>query len=206
VVGAAGGDPSGARTGAYVLGTDLSVDGHYRSDLVISTSTPVIDVSMYQRVHLQYWRWLTVEDSLYDKATIAANGTEVWHNASSQHGTLDHVDREWRYHDLDVTPHITDGTLRVTFGLTSDFGKELGGWTLDDVCIVGLVKNPRCGDGVLDEGEECDDGNTEDGDACDPGCGEQIVAGGGGCCDAGGSSPASALWALLLLVLRRRQR
>ena len=28
----------------------------------------------------------------------------------------------------------------------------------------------RCGDGILDSGEECDDGNTVDGDGCDANC------------------------------------
>ncbi len=207
-VGAAAGDPSTARTGTHVLGTDLSVDGRYRSNLIVSTETPVIDVSLYQRVHVQYWRWLTVEDGVFDQATIYANDTKVWSNASSVRGTLDHVDREWRYHDVDVTPYVTDGSLRVTWRLATDFGKELGGWTLDDVCVVGLGNNARCGDGVLDEGELCDDGNTTDGDGCDPRCGEEIIAGGGGCCDAGSGRPESAVLLGLVapLVRRRRQR
>ena len=205
-VGQAGGDPTGARTGTNVLGTDLSGDGRYRSNLIVSTSTPVIDVSMYQRVHLQYWRWLTVEDGVFDQASIHANDTKIWGNASSASGTLDHVDREWRYHDVDVTPYVTDGSLRVTWRLATDFGKELGGWTLDDVCVVGLVKNARCGDGVLDEGELCDDGNTADGDGCDPTCGEEIIAGGGGCCDAGSGTPASVVLLVLVAPLMRKRR
>lgn len=208
VIGQAGGDPDTAYTGTNVLGTDLSVDGRYRSNLDVSTSTPVIDVSAYRRVHLQYWRWLGVEDALYDQASILANDTEIWRNARSTGGTLDHVDREWRYHDIDVTPHVRDGSLRVTWRLVSDFGKELGGWTLDDVCVVGLGKIPRCGDGVLDEGEQCDDGNTDDGDGCDATCGESIVAGGGGCCDAGSGAPANAAMLVIVVPLacRRRRR
>jgi cysteine-rich repeat protein len=205
VVGLAGHDPPAAKTGTNVLGTDLSGDGRYRSNLVVSITTPVIDVSKYQLVHLQYWRWLTVEDALYDQATIRANGHEVWRNAGSvATGTLDHVDREWRFHDIDLTPHIDGGTVQVAWALSADFGKELGGWTLDDVCIVGLHANPRCGDGALDDGEECDDGNQTDGDGCDRRCREEPVAGGG--CTAANASPTTLLALLALLGRRRRRR
>ncbi|MBL8682743.1 MAG: DUF4215 domain-containing protein [Myxococcales bacterium] len=32
------------------------------------------------------------------------------------------------------------------------------------------IAAPRCGDGVLDDGEECEDGNTRDGDSCSSRC------------------------------------
>jgi len=201
VIGRTGHDPDAAFTGDNVLGTDLTSDGQYRSDLVVSVMTPVVDVSAYQRVRLQYRRWLTVEDAVFDQATIRANNHEIWRNAqSAATGTLDHVDREWRYHDLDLTPYVEDGALQIAWALTTDYGKELGGWTLDDVCIVGLQKNAVCGDGALDPGEACDDGNTDSGDGCDRTCDEELVAGGGGCCDAGGGGPGSLLLALLVLV------
>ena len=207
VIGLAAGDPAAAYTGTNVLGTDLSADGKYRPDLVVSVTTPVIDVSRFERVHLQYERWLTVEDANYDHATISVNNTEVWHNAKSANGTLDHVDREWRFQDVDITSAISDGAVQITWGLTSDFGKELGGWTLDDVCINGLVKIPRCGDGEIDFGEECDDGNNTDGDGCAKDCNDEVEAGGGGCCDARGAAPGNGLLALALAgVLRACSR
>jgi uncharacterized protein (TIGR03382 family) len=161
---------------------------------------------MYERVHLQYRRWLTVEDATYDQATIRANGVDVWHNVSSQTATLDHVDREWRFHDLDLTPQVSAGRLAVEWGIATDFSKELGGWTLDDACLVGLVKIPRCGDGALDDGEECDDGNTTNGDGCDDDCVDEIVAGGGGCCDAGNAAPGNVLLVLAVALVSRRRR
>jgi uncharacterized protein (TIGR03382 family) len=166
----------------------------------------VIDTSKYQFVHLQYWRWLTVEDAMFDQATIAANTTEIWRNATSQNGTLDHVDREWRFHDIDVTPYIVDGELQLTWALTSDFSKQLGGWALDDICVVGLVKNPRCGDGELDDGEQCDDGNNTAQDGCDSDCIDEVTAGGGGCCDAGNAAPGNALLLVAWVLIRRRRR
>jgi cysteine-rich repeat protein len=97
--------------------------------------------------------------------------------------------------------------VQVSWGLSSDFGKELGGWTLDDVCIKGLVKIPRCGDGEIDYGEECDDGNNTDGDGCAKDCSDEVEAGGGGCCDARNAAPGNGLLALALAgVLRACSR
>jgi len=207
VIGPLGDDPPAAYTGDNVLGTDLTADGYYRPEIIVSTTTPLIDVSAYELVHLQYRRWLAVEDATFDQASIEANQTEIWRNASAVTGTLDHVDREWRFHDLDVTPQVIDGSLQLTWRLATDFGKELGGWTLDDVCIVGLQKIPRCGDGELDIGEECDDGNGANDDGCDRHCVDELTAGGGGCCDARNATPGSlVLAAALVIVLRRRRR
>jgi cysteine-rich repeat protein len=196
-----------AYTGTHVLGTDLSGNGYYRPNMEAWIETPPIDVASYERVHLVYWRWLTVEDGRYDQATIEVNGTEVWTNARSVQGTLDHVDREWRQHHVDVTQLVAaDGTISVRWALATDFGKELGGWTLDDVCLLGLGKRARCGDSVLDDGEQCDDGNTTPGDGCDEVCGVEILGGGGGGCCSGGGGPGSLVLALGTLGLLGRRR
>ncbi len=197
-------DPDGAFTNTNVLGTILEGDGSYRPNLISSIATPALDVSTFETVRLQYRRWLTVEDSLFDKATIDVNGTEAWRNASAQNGTLDHVDREWRFHDVDLTPFLVDGTVSVSWSLSSDFGKELGGWTLDDVCIVGLRKVARCGDGEVDYNEQCDDGNHVSNDGCAADCIDEVTAGGGGCCSAGRDARGS--WLLVALVALGLQR
>lgn len=199
------GDPRYAHTGTGALGTDLQSDGLYRSSATTTIATPVTDVSMFTRVHLQYWRWLVVEDALYDRAEILANGRPVWNNVKSINGTLDHVDREWRYHDIDVTDQVdANGAMQITWSLKSDNSKELGGWTLDDVCLVGFDSIGRCGDGILEEGEQCDDGNTERGDGCDHRCYYEPVSGGGGC--ATGGNPGWLLAAIAYLWSRRSRR
>ncbi|MBE7452886.1 MAG: DUF4215 domain-containing protein [Kofleriaceae bacterium] len=118
-------------------------------------------------------------------------------NDSSTH----HKDREWRFHDVDLTAQAADGTVQVTFGLTSDQGLELGGWTLDDVCIVGWsAAFARCGDGSLGATEACDDGNTVDGDGCSATCqlrddgGEGDGDLGGGCCSTSRATTPPARW------------
>jgi cysteine-rich repeat protein len=204
VIGPAAGDPPGAFTGTNVLGTDLTGDGKYRPKFHVSTTMPAVTSHTYELVRLQYRRWLTVEDASYDQATVRVNNVEVWRNAQAPTKILDHVDREWRFHDIDLTPHVIDGTVEVQWTLATDDSKELGGWALDDVCIVGLQKIPTCGDGELDVKEQCDDGNTTDDDGCDHACVDEVTAGGGGCCEAGARSNGW-LAALLLLVLRRRR-
>ena len=49
---------------------------------------------------------------------------------------------------------------------------RLGGWTLDDFCVVGynLSAPAVCGNGVIEDGEACDDGNQTPGDGCEVDC------------------------------------
>ncbi len=204
------GDPTAAYTGTSVFGTDVTGDGQYRANLVSAAYSPLVEVGSFDQLHLQYRRWLTVEDATFDKATISANDTEVWSNKLSQNGTLDHVDREWRFHDIDITPHVRDGTVQIKWGLSSDPSKQLGGWNLDDVCIVALAKIPLCGDGYLDVGEQCDDGNKLDDDGCTRDCLDLLESGGGGCCSASGGEGslilAAGVFAVMLPRWRRRRR
>ena len=207
------GDPIAAHTGSNLLGTvvtSLFQDGYYYANDHTTVTTPVVDASDYAAVHLQYWRWLTVEDGQYDQAQILANGSAVWTNAATAAGTLDHVDREWRFQDVDVTPNVQDGGVAITWALISDPSDELGGWNIDDVCVVGLSKLPLCGDGVLDQDEQCDDGsaNGAAGDPCTTDC-QLVVHAGGGCAAsdaAGGGAGAAAIAALALARVRRRRR
>ncbi len=78
------GDPSRrARRHQRSLGTDLGtisgdMDGLYaRScDAVARRSRRTSTSRATQACRLQYWRWLNVEDSQYDKATIGASSTD----------------------------------------------------------------------------------------------------------------------------------
>jgi MYXO-CTERM domain-containing protein len=162
--GAAGsGDPVGAYSGKKVFGNDLGngkFNGIYQPDKTNFALSPVVQVGDHKHVHLQYRRWLNVEDGNFDHASIYANGTLVWRNFDSMMGDdshTQHQDKEWRFHDVDLSAHVKDGAVQVKFEIESDPGLELGGWTLDDVAIVAWDA-PRCGDGELGETEACDDG------------------------------------------------
>jgi MYXO-CTERM domain-containing protein len=199
----AGGDANAAFGGTRVLGTDLGAgggDGVYEPDVNTWARSPEIDVSGHTNVRLQYRRWLRVEDAFFDGATISVDGQQRWSNQNSNMGNdsaLQHLDKEWRFQDVDLTADAADGRVQITFGLASDGGLEFGGWTLDDVCIVAWsASNASCGDGEVGGAEQCDDGNTDDGDGCSAacqneqppeGCGDGTV-GGAEECDDGNTS------------------
>jgi cysteine-rich repeat protein len=177
----AGGDPLAAFGGSKVFGTDLGGaagrDGIYEPDSAVFATSPEVDVTGWTNVRLQYRRWLGSEDGFFDKASIEADGAEVWKafaSANMNAATTSHIDREWRFHDVDLSRQAADGKVKLTFRLTSDLGFELGGWTLDDVCVVGVppggVPDPECGDRIMNGDEECDDGNTTPGDGCSATC------------------------------------
>jgi MYXO-CTERM domain-containing protein len=204
-----GGDPDAAHGGSNVVGVDLGAgsgandDGMYEASAHETLVSPMIGTAGHASVHLQYWRWLGVEDAEFDHATISANGTQVWTNKKTgmdPEGSdeVNHVDHEWVFEDVDLTAAIGSGSnVQVTFGLTSDEGLELGGWTLDDVCIVAVAPAPP---GVGSGSDMGSDAGSDGGDGA--------TMDGGGCCSAGGNPAGPALLAMftLGLVLRRRRR
>jgi MYXO-CTERM domain-containing protein len=124
-----------------------------------------------------------VEDGYFDRATILVDGAPVWRSfgsADEKSATFHHTDREWRFHDVDLSGHTADGRLTIEFGLESDGGLEFGGWSIDGLCVVGVGAPASCGDGVRDAVEECDDGNRVSGDGCSAQCTVEDPSTGGG--------------------------
>ncbi len=150
-------------------GVLLSQDGDYPAGANTTASGPSVDISGAADVRLHYRRWLTVEDAVFDQATILANGAPIWGNLSTPSANTHHVDREWRFHDLPLSDVAVDGEVALGFALASDGGLEFGGWTVDGLCVVEVV-DQACGDGWVSGDEQCDDGNTDPGDGCDARC------------------------------------
>lgn len=175
-------DPHRANSGARVL--SLGLDSDYSPKQNSWVEMPEVDVGNYSDVRLQYWRHLAVEDSHFDQARITANDVVVWQNHTADNGdmsSLHHIDRQWRFHDVPLSSRVSDRKLRVAWSLRSDEGLNLGGWALDDVCIV-ANPNSICGDGITSSTEQCDDGmaNADAPDKCRtrcrlPACGDRIV-------------------------------
>lgn len=217
--GAAGsGDPAMAASGSKAIGNDLGnngSDGMYVPSMSDFALSPVIDVSHATGVRLQYKRWLGVEDGFYDDAEVFADGQKLWSNfdTGNQDASTEHVDREWRFQDLDLSAQAADGSVQIKFALTSDEGLQLGGWTIDDFCIMARTNIlPGCGNGTVDGAEQCDDGNNVAGDGCTESCtiepGVDPGTAGGGCCSTGGSPAAPIGLGLLsaFFLLRKRDR
>ncbi len=172
------GDPREAHSGDKVFGNDLGggvYNGMYQNSKVNYGLSPTVDTTGYDHVRLQYRRWLNVEDGHFDQGNIYAGDLLVWTNLDSnqdEQSTVHHRDREWRFHDVDVSDQVVDDQVAIKFEIDSDQGLTLGGWTLDDVCLVGWIPTV-CGDGLLTGMEQCDDGeqnsDTEP-DACRNDC------------------------------------
>ncbi len=177
------GDPPAAYSGERVLGNDLghgNFNGLYQGNKTNVALSPMIDTSGYSNIRLQYRRWLNVEDGFFDQARIYANGVPMWTNfaSNSEHDAkVHHRDREWRFQDIDLSKAIVDDQVQVIFEIASDQGFNLGGWTIDDFCVVAyegsFPTDSKCGNGEIDVGEQCDDGNTVGGDGCDSFCGDE---------------------------------
>ncbi|HNY26473.1 MAG TPA: S8 family serine peptidase, partial [Candidatus Sumerlaeota bacterium] len=144
-------DPTGGHTGQNVYGYNLSGDyDNYMTARYLTTEA--IDCSGLRNVTLSFWRWLCVEDSVYDKAAIevsrdGANWTTVW---SHSEGTL--TDTAWQEVSYDISA-VADGQpqvfVRWAMGPTDD-GNTYAGWNIDDIAILadpddGLGVSPAAG-------------------------------------------------------------
>lgn len=168
-------DPSGAYDGdGVVLGTVVDAFGLYSPWTSSFAGGPTVNTSGYANVRLQYRRWLTVEDGFFDQAWIDADGDTVWANFTSgdeDFATFHHVDREWRFQDIDLSTQAADGLVTLAFQQSSDGGLQLGGWNIDELCVVAFDPSAAvCGNAVLEAGEGCDDGNVAAGDGCSELC------------------------------------
>src|SRR5262249_23812590 len=176
-------DPPTAFGGTHILGMNLG--GDYTPKSYSFANLPDIDIDQWSDVRLQYRRWLAVEDSHYDHARVTVNGQQAWINYTQDMGdssSIHHIDREWAFHDVPLSGLAFGHTLQIAFDLSSDEGLNLGGWQIDDLCVVANV-NAICGDGVKSPTEQCDEGpanpdkpNAAAGTYCrPPACGDGIV-------------------------------
>jgi len=158
-------DPTAGTTGDNVYGYNLA--GDYTNELSATHLTSeAIDCSDLAKVNLSFWRWLNVEGSAFDRASVAVStdGTEfttVWQN-----GADTTTDSEWQEVTIDIS-ELADGEstvyLRWTMGAT-DQGLCMSGWNIDDIAIwsyEATCTDPD-GDGALPP--ECGGGDCDDTD------------------------------------------
>nr|WP_263430146.1 DUF4215 domain-containing protein [Nannocystis pusilla] len=93
-------------------------------------------------------------------------------NSAGGDGNVNHLDGEWRFQDIDLTPFVANGQVQLEFILEGDEALEFGGWNIDELCVVGTGSSTQgtCGDGIVSGVEACDDGNLQAGDGCSPSC------------------------------------
>ncbi len=136
------GDPTSATSGQNIWGNDLGPsgwNGAYSNNVSNYLRSPPIDLSQATGSTLVLKRWLTVEKSQFDKATIKVDGQQVWINPAG----VDLLDTTWNDLEIDVSA-IADGkpAVPVEFGLSTDAGVTFGGWNIDDFAILSV--EPVC--------------------------------------------------------------
>ncbi|MCK4758150.1 MAG: hypothetical protein KAS67_06850 [Thermoplasmata archaeon] len=141
-------DPSADHTpgaGTMCLGNDLTGLGSNPGDYEDTASTaywitsPLIDLTGTNNIHLRFHRCLNVQEDTSDMAYIEVkNGisawTRVWDNIGS--AINDYVNR-WYPVIYDVST-LADGqgAFQIRFGISSDNANQFSGWNIDDLELV----------------------------------------------------------------------
>ncbi|MEO0479916.1 MAG: hypothetical protein AAF196_10580 [Planctomycetota bacterium] len=134
-------DPSAAFGGSNIFGNDLAppgFNGSYQPNVSNLLRSPTINVAGQSGLMLRFRRWLTVEEGIFDQATIRVNGVEVW--ANPQNGNL--LDTSWQLFELPIGQFDGSPTIQVEFTLDSDGALNLGGWNIDDFEVVSATTVP----------------------------------------------------------------
>ncbi len=131
-------DPTSGYTGNNVYGYNLN--GDYPNNLPEKhLTTEAIDCTNLYNVYLKYWRWLGVEQPLYDHAYLRiSNDEESWYTIWQNEVEI--TDSEWTQIEIDISDYADDQEtvyLRWTMGET-DSGWRYCGWNIDDVQIFGM--------------------------------------------------------------------
>ena len=143
-------DPISGYTGTNVYGYNLQ--GTYADNMPETyLTTSAIDCSGYNDVELSFYRWLNVQDSPYDNATVqitttpedAESWTTIYQNPNdSSIGWLHET--SWSQHMYDISM-MADGQpevyIRWCMGPTDGL-YAMAGWNIDDVVITGVQSPP----------------------------------------------------------------
>lgn len=145
------GDPQNGFTDTNVLGYNLS--GCYTNGIPVRyATTTAIDCSNLVNTQLRFRRWLGLESSQYDHATIEAsnNGTTwttIWNFVGATLG-----ETSWSLQTYDISAVADEqATVYIRWGMGPSDGGVVGcGWNIDDVEILGAEANPCAGYAIGD--------------------------------------------------------
>jgi C1A family cysteine protease len=127
-------DANYAHTGSNLWGNNLS--GNYQANANNYLESKAINCSYLSHTKLRYYRWLSTEKGIYDNARIVVNGKKVWENDPE----YDQVDAGWIYHDIDISGYADgEASVKIRFEMQSDVGLQLGGWSIDDIAVLGIA-------------------------------------------------------------------
>ena len=134
------GDPSSGYTGSNVYGYNLN--GEYTDEMPeYPLTTGVIDATNASNVTLEFQRWLGVENSTYDHASVEVFDGSSWQQIWDHTSTTSFTDPSWQAQSFDISAYA-DGNpnlqIRWIMG-TTDTSVTYCGWNIDDVKLTGLV-------------------------------------------------------------------
>jgi uncharacterized delta-60 repeat protein len=139
-----GGDPSSAKTGTNVYGYNLS--GSYTNAMPAYTlTTTALNCTGKQNVSIGFWRWLGIESSIYDSASVqvsrdGVSWTTVWNHTSSTF-----TDPAWTYVEYNIAS-VADNqpAVRVRWVIgPTDSSSTYAGWNIDDIVLLGDTIPPQ---------------------------------------------------------------
>ena len=153
--GAHGADPASAFTGTFVYGYNLA--GDYANNLSKQyLTTTALDFSNWQDVELRFQRWLGVESSRWDHASIEASADGVKWVQVWNHDGGDLPESAWHEQVCDLSK-VADrqATVHVRWVMGATDGTDAyAGWNLDDIVFRANPKTATTeGEG---EPETCD--------------------------------------------------
>jgi hypothetical protein len=132
-------DPSAAHSAPACWGNDIGPasnwNGAYGNSVENVLRSPLLNLSGRTGVRVGFWRWLTVEDGLYDQATFEMNGQVVWANPVGS-GSNHLLDTAWTYVEYAVPAADNNAAVQFAFRLKTDAGLALGGWNVDDFVVT----------------------------------------------------------------------
>jgi hypothetical protein len=136
--GVAWADPQNAASAPNCYGNDLgntiagqTWNGSYMPNVENYLLSPIIDCTGKFGVKLRFKRWLTVQGSASDQATISVNGAQVWINP-----TTNLVDTAWTSVEYALPTADNNPVVQLQWRLKSNGSTNLGGWNIDDVELV----------------------------------------------------------------------
>jgi hypothetical protein len=156
-------DPTYAKSGVTVLGTDLTGLGAHHGDYEPGLSpnqyqalTPTFDCSYFKELNIQYYRWLNVNFGDTAGIDYSLDGGLTWTRFWQSSGLI--AESEWSFKQLSLSNLIDRSpsvTLRFILGPTGA-SQYLSGWNIDNFALTGTFVNEDIGvSQVLDLSSGC---------------------------------------------------
>ncbi|MGC9375904.1 MAG: hypothetical protein ACP5DQ_12810, partial [Bacteroidales bacterium] len=137
-------DPEDAKSGSYILGTDLtglgSKSGDYEnnlSDKAYKAISPLINAKYFKDIKITFWRWLNIDGADYSYLDLSNDGGNNWTNIWTNSSVI--TDNSWARYTYNISNYANDeDSIKAQFALgPSDNSGVFSGWNIDDFTITG---------------------------------------------------------------------